>query len=221
MSTEIAKNVKKLPTLAELNLKPERAFKNDQFKLLLNKEPKKQWLKVNKLANGSSYLPIDKSEFLLDMIFQEWKCEIISTTLIVNSIVTIVRIHYLNPVTGEWMFHDGVGAKDLQMNSGATPTDITQMKANAVMLAAPISKSYAIKDATHHLGRLFGRDVNRKDVATYTQMYNEPNHETDRFKSLLANANTIEEMEMLHEDVTEEWQETMYQTRLAQIQKTK
>lgn len=214
----MATDNKKLPTLRELNMSPEKAFKNDQFKQLLNKEPKTQWVKTNAQANNSKYLPIDKTEFLLDMIFQEWKVEIISTTLIVNSLVTIVRVHYLDPVTGEWKFHDGIGAKDLQMNKGAVPTDITQMKPNAVMMAAPMSKSYAIKDATHHLGRLFGRDLNRKDVEEYKEIYTEPNHERERFKELVNNAANTDELELLSGDVTESWQQKLYEEKYRELQ---
>lgn len=208
---------RQLPTLADLNRSPERAFKNDQFKQLLNKDPKKEWVKTNAFANNSKYLPIDKVEFLLDMIFQEWKIEIVSTSLIVNSIVTIVRVHYLDPVTSEWKFHDGVGAKDLQMNSGALPTDISQVKANAVMLAAPISKSFAVKDACDHLGRLFGRDLNRKDVSEYKPMYTAPDHEAERFKQLVEAANTVEELLLLYDDAVEQWQIVLYQNRLNQL----
>lgn len=209
---------KKLPTLRELNMSPEKAFKNDQFKQLLNKQPKKEWVKVNKLADDSLYLPIDKTEFLLDMIFQEWKVEVISCTLMVNSVVTHVRLHYLDPVTGEWKFHDGIGAKALQMNKGAVPTDITQMKANAVTMAAPMSKSYAMKDAAHHLGRLFGRDLNRKDIAEYKEMYTEPEHEKERFKTLINNAATTDELELLSGDITENWQHKLYEEKYRELQ---
>jgi hypothetical protein len=58
--------------------------------------------------------------------------------------------------------HDGVGAAPLQVNAGANPTDITQLKSNAVMLATPAAKSFAIKDAAEHLGEMFGRNLNRE-----------------------------------------------------------
>ena len=186
--------------MRELNLSPEKAFKNDAFKQLLNKAPKKEWVKQNKLANNALYLPIDKTELLLDMIFQKWKVEILDVKLIVNSVVTTIRLHFLDPVTGQWEFHDGIGAKDLQMDAGAKPTEIDRMKSNAVTLAAPISKSEAIKDATHHLGKLFGRDLNRKDVVEYKPVYEAPNHEADRLAQLINNCTTIDELNQYRDD---------------------
>jgi hypothetical protein len=32
------------------------------------------------------------------------------------------------------------------------------------MMALPIAESYAIKDASEKIGKLFGRDLNRKDT---------------------------------------------------------
>ena len=34
-------------------------------------------------------------------------------------------------------------------------------------MAFPIAKTIAIKDSTHHLGKIFGSDLNRKDIVNY------------------------------------------------------
>jgi ABC-type transporter lipoprotein component MlaA len=34
-------------------------------------------------------------------------------------------------------------------------------------MALPIAKTFAIKDATGHLGKIFGRDLNRKDTIPF------------------------------------------------------
>lgn len=171
-----------LPTLAELHGDPQKAFKNDQFKSLLNQPPHASWLKKHPMAKAknaqgqtvpSEYMPIDKVEFMLDRIFQEWKIEVLAVSVLFQSIGVTVRLHYLNPVTGEWSFHDGVGAKSVQVNSGASAADLGQIKDAAVQMALPSAKSYAIKDAAEHLGSLFGRDLNRRDTVLFAGAYGE------------------------------------------------
>lgn len=173
-------NSKPLPTLAELHGDPQAAFKNDQFKTLLNQPPSASWLKKHPLAkakdnNGqtvpSEYIPIDKIEFMLDRIFQEWKIEVLQAVVMFQSIAVTVRLHYKNPVTGEWSFHDGVGAKSVQTNQGASAADLSAIKDAAVQMALPSAKSYAIKDAAEHLGSLFGRDLNRRDTIMFAGAY--------------------------------------------------
>jgi hypothetical protein len=169
-----------LPTLAELHQDVQAAFKNDQFKLLLNQPPHTSWLKKHPLETTKNdqgqkvpteYLPIDKIEFMLDRIFQEWKIEVLQATVMFQSIAVTVRLHYKSPVTGEWCFHDGVGAKSVQTNQGASAADLSAIKDAAVQMALPSAKSFAIKDAAEHLGALFGRDLNRRDVVMFAGAY--------------------------------------------------
>jgi len=163
-----------LPTLADLNKDVQAAFKNDQFNLLLNQQPPQTWIKVNKFANNAKYLPIEKVEFLLTRIFQEWRIEVLDYKQLFNSISCHIRLHYKNPVTGEWSYHDGVGAADVQVKSGSSAADLQNINRNAVGMALPIAKSYAIKDASHHLGKLFGKDLNRTDAIEFSGAYDTP-----------------------------------------------
>lgn len=155
-----------LPTLAELQLSPDLAFKNDQLNLLLNQPPPSKWVKTHPMLKHQ-YLPIDKVEYLLTKLFGQWRVEVLSVLQLFNSIAVTVRLHYLHPITGQWSFHDGVGAHNLQLDSGAAPSDLTKIKPMAVMMSLPIAKSAAIKDAADHLGSLFGRDLSRKDTVQF------------------------------------------------------
>ena len=160
----------KLPTTADLyedNL--EIAFKKDQFNKLVNIEPKAEWIKINKYAGNSKYIPIGVIETLLQKLFKQYKVEVIREGVMFNSVYVTVRLHYLDLITNTWTFHDGVGAVQLQTKSGASPAQLESINNNAVMMALPMAKSYAIKDAAEHLGKLFGRDLNRKDVLEFTQ----------------------------------------------------
>ena len=112
----------------------------------------------------------------MDKIFQEWKVEVLEYRTLFNSISVSVRLHYVNPLTGQWMYHDGVGAKELQTiaASGPLKQDFSNINKGAVEMALPIAKTAAIKDAADHLGKLFGRDLNRKDTLEYKQTYQRP-----------------------------------------------
>ena len=90
--------------------------------------------------------------------------DIKSITVIANSIVAIIRLYVLNPITNEWEWTDGVGAAPIQTESGAAATDFSKVNTAAVQMAAPAAESYAIKDAAEKLGKIFGKDINRKDV---------------------------------------------------------
>jgi len=157
-----------LPTLAELyeeNI--ELAFKQDRFNQLVNADPKQEWVKVNKYANNSKYIPIGIVETLLQKIFKQYRVEVIREGVMFNSVYVTVRLHYLSLLTNEWAYHDGVGAVQLQTKQGSSPAELQNINNNAVMMALPMAKSYAVKDAAEHIGKLFGRDLNRKDVLEY------------------------------------------------------
>lgn len=167
-----------LPTLADLNKDIQAAFKHDQLNTLLNQQPPQAWIKQNKFANNSLYLPIDKIEFLLTRIFQQWRCEVIEYKQLFNSVSCHIRLHYLNPITGEWSYHDGVGAADIQVKAGSSASELQNINRNATGMALPIAKSYALKDAAHHLGKLFGKDLNRADAVEFSGAYDMPTLDT-------------------------------------------
>jgi hypothetical protein len=169
--SNIEKSKRPLPKLEDLHHDVQQAFKNDQLNLLLNQEVHHTWVKEHPFAKGVKYIPIEKVEFLLTRIFQEWKVEVIQYTQLFNSVSCQVRLHYRNPVTGEWSFHDGLGAVGVQTDKGASASDLSSIKQDAVMKALPAAKSYAIKDAAEHLGKLFGRDLNRKDASEFQPAY--------------------------------------------------
>jgi hypothetical protein len=189
--------MKIIPTIQDL-ADPEKLHKNDQLKTLLNQPPPKAWIKKNKYANNSEYLPIGKVEYLLDKIFQQWKVEILDYKPLFNSISATVRVHYVDPITGEWMYHDGGGVKELQTQAGTGPLkqDFSNINKGAVEMALPIAISTAVKNAARHLGQLFGRELNREDTVEYKQTYAKP---TDSIVSAINSARTIKELESVRD----------------------
>ena len=168
-----------LPTIAEI-ISGDMSIpgKLNTLNLLLNQDPPKKWIKEHPIAKGVRYLPIDKVEYLLTKIFVEWYVEVKESKLLANSILTIIRLYYRNPVTGEICWTEGVGAAALQVNAGEKASDFDKLKFNAVEISAPKSKTQAIKDAAETLGKIFGKDLNRRDVLSYDDLIND----TDRFK---------------------------------------
>lgn len=173
----------------------------DEFNSLINQPPPAKWVKTNPYANNSKYLPIDKVEFLLRKIFKDVDIEVLRESVMFNAVTVTVRIHYTHPVTGKRGFKDGVGASQIQVKKGTSPADMANINNNAVEMALPKAKSQAIKDACDTLGRIFGSNLNRKDIIVETIDENLQNKkfEIERDRMLLAIENgyqpTEEEVE--------------------------
>lgn len=157
-----------LPTIQDLH--EENAlvsYKNDQLNLLLNQEPKKEWVKEHPYVKGHKYIPIDKVEFMLRKIFKKYSIEITGQGTSFNGVWVTVRVHYYHPTENCMMFHDGIGAMQLQTAKGTSPADLVNINNGALSMAYPIAKTLAIKDACDHFGKLFGCDLNRKDTMAF------------------------------------------------------
>lgn len=102
--SEIQLHDKKLPTIQELYENTDLAIQHDDFNVLLSQNPPAKWVKTNKFANNSKYLPIDKVEWLLRRIFKEFKIEITGQGQAFNGVWVSVRVHYKHPVTGSGLF---------------------------------------------------------------------------------------------------------------------
>lgn len=146
--------------------------KMEEFLSFVNTAPPAAWLEDHPLVKNVKYLPIARVEWLLDRIFQQYRVEVLREGTIFNSIFCAVRLHYRHPVTGEWTFQDGEAAVPAKTDAGAKASDMTAIKSEAVMTGLPAAKSFAVKDAADHIGKIFGRDINRKQnldfIASYT-----------------------------------------------------
>ncbi len=144
--------------------------KQEELTVALNQNPPDEWVKIHPYIKGYKYLPIERVEYLLKSLFKGYyKIEVIKTGMLLNCVEVTARIHYKHPLTGEWMFHDGVGASEVQTqkDTGHLQLDMSNINRGALVMALPNAKSVAIKDAADHLGKLFGSDLNRKDMIAY------------------------------------------------------
>lgn len=157
-----------LPKIQDLYLDKVQIQKQDIFITLLNQNPDPKWVKEHPFIRGYKYLPIERVEYLLKAIFKNYKIEITGQGQSFNGVWVTVRVHYLHPITGEWSFHDGIGASQLQTAKGTSATDLANINNGALSMAFPMAKTIAIKDACDHFGLYFGSDLNRKDLIAYT-----------------------------------------------------
>lgn len=166
METKVIRN--QVPTLEDIYQdNQELAFQNERLNLLLNQEPKKEWVKEHPFIKGHRYIPIDKVEFMLKKIFGKYKIEILREGSSFNGVYVVVRVWYQHPLTGEMEFHDGIGACQLQTQRGTSPADLANINNGALSMAFPMAKTIAIKDACDHFGKIFGSDLNRKDTMAF------------------------------------------------------
>lgn len=161
-----------IPKLEDLYSDLLVAAKQNDLNKLLNADPKPEWIRTNKFAGNSKYIPIEIVEYLLTSIYIKWRVEIKSVMVIANSVTVTVRLWYLDPITTEWDWQEGVGASPIQTEKGAAATDFSKVNTSAVQMAAPAAETYAIKDAAEKLGRLFGKDINRQAQMNYSDTLN-------------------------------------------------
>ena len=160
----------KLPAIKDVYGDIELAVKQDGLIAVLNQPPNPEWVKEHPYVKNYKYLPIERVEWLLKSIFKTgYKIEVIKTALMLNAVEVTVRVHYKDIITGEWMFHDGVGAQEIQTqkDSGHLKLDMSNINRGAITMALPIAKTVAVKDACDMLGNIFGANLNRKDYIEY------------------------------------------------------
>jgi len=188
----------KLPALKDLYSGAVALAKENDLNILLNQEPKPAWIKKHPMAPNVSYIPIEVVEYLLTSIFIHWSVEVKEIQVIANAVVVTIRLHYRHP-NGDMRWQDGIGACPIQTAKDAPATDITQVKSDAVMKAAPAAESYAVKDAAEKLGKIFGKDLNRKDAFGYTALGNKFDMATPEqmnYIDLLRHQTTLDDVQL-------------------------
>lgn len=121
-----------------------------QIRRILVLPPRKEWVDKIEELNGYRYLPIDKVEWLLFRLFENWNLDI--THIISSDKKCIVGVSISYKVGRSAYKKAGVGSCDIgsQFTSAST--------------AFPAAKSIAIRDAAEMIGNVFGANLNRKNV---------------------------------------------------------
>lgn len=161
---------KKLIKIEDLFADKGLAIKQNDLNILLNNNPKPAWAKSHPFIRNYKYMPIERIEWLLTTIFQKWRVEILGVKQIANAVVVTVRLYVKDPITGDLMSQDGIGASPLQVKKGSKAIDWENIQSSAVQMSAPSAETYAIKDAAEKFGKIFGKDLNRKDIMSYEHL---------------------------------------------------
>jgi hypothetical protein len=186
METKPVKQKVKLPLLKELYEGLEVKSPQNKLNVLLNQPPNPSWIKNHPYAKNVKYIPIGMIEYLLTRIFIKWHVEVKTVQTIANSVVVTVRLHYQNVEDKGWSWQDGIGAAPIQTEAKAGAMEWDKVRSDAVMKSAPAAESYAFKDAAEKIGKIFGKDINRKDEIIYdslSQMFEEKGNETRNHKA--------------------------------------
>lgn len=204
MSKSVAKK-QEIVTVQHLFENVELQIKKDQLMVFLNQQPPTKWLKTNPFANNSLYIPIDKIEWMLNRFFGGYRVEILREGTMFNSVFVVVRLYYNDPITGKEVYQDGMGAKEVQVDKGSSPSQLEKIKSGAIERGLPNAESNAIKDASHKIGRVFGSDLNRKDLAPISENKDllavKHEKESVRFSELIRNAKGLVDLELIADDL--------------------
>jgi len=139
----------------------------------MNEQLKSKGLNTSKNTDYD-YIPIEiVEEGLRQMFFRQIKFEIKRSYRELNSMICETRIHYKCPISSDWLFVDGIGAKALQQDSGFKVNDFNiSMKSNALELGVGIAYSRSIKNAAKKLGKAFGANLNRDEEIDSLVVFN-------------------------------------------------
>lgn len=147
------------------------------FQAKLNKEPDPR--EFDKTPDGrADYLPISFVEMTLDELFLGlWSTENFKWSAITNEVQGSLELVVIHPITRTQIRRTGAGSIVIMVDS-LTQEDKDRMskqdrnlfalnpqnkKPNALDLAFPKLKAECIKNAAQSLGKIFGRDINRKN----------------------------------------------------------
>jgi hypothetical protein len=139
---------------------------------------------VEKTPDGrANTVPISHVEMTLDeLYFGMWTTENFKWQVISNEIVGSLELVVTNPVNG--MLVRRIGSASIQIMVDAIPNEIKNdkakvkewqfdahnKKANALDMGFPKLKAECLKNASQSLGKVFGRDINRKTIDTFNPL---------------------------------------------------
>ena len=160
-------------------LSPEQMDAMQRFQSRLNTEPNDEGIESTPDRKART-LVISHVEMTLDeLFFGQWKTENFQWSAISNEVQASIELVVVHPVTGFEIRRVGTASviimvdkvpddiKDdpIQRNRWALNSD--NKKPNALDLAFPKLKAECLKNASLSLGKIFGRDLNRKNKDIY------------------------------------------------------
>ena len=156
---------------------PENIDSLQKFQGRLNSEPTLESVELTPDKKASTVV-ISHIEMTLDeLFFGQWSTENFKWHAIANEVQGSLELVVVHPVTGMEIRRTGAASVIIMVDrvpDGITGTERNQWalnpsnkKANALDLAFPKLKAECLKNAAQSLGKIFGRDLNRKNKDSY------------------------------------------------------
>lgn len=140
----------------------------ERFQKALNTPPEPKEVKENAHNAGAKYLPISFIEMTLDeMFFGLWETTDFRWQVMGNEVVGSLTLRVFHPVEKIWISRVGAAAAMIRQAKGAKITDIDAKLHNALGMDFPHLKADCLTNAARSLGKMFGRDLNRKFEDAY------------------------------------------------------
>lgn len=153
----------------------------ERFQGALNRDPDPNELK--KTPDGkANYLPISFIEMTLDeLFFGQWSTENFRWSQCQNEIQGSIDLVVIHPISG--MRITKTGAASIQIMVDKVPSNLEgkeknswsldplNKKPNALQMAFPKLKAECLKNASLGLGKIFGRDINRKFADSHRKIF--------------------------------------------------
>lgn len=138
----------------------------DKFTARLNREPNER--EVESDRSGAKYLPISFVQTTLDELFLGlWSWEVKQYQVIANEITVHGELRFFHPVARVWLTRSGVASAIIRQRKDADLTDIGAKIKDSLVMDLPHAEADAMKSAARKIGKIFGRDLNRKFVDQY------------------------------------------------------
>jgi len=151
------------------------------FNKMLDHEPPKEWVKINKNFDNSKYLPIRIVEALLKSVFGVYQIEESNPVRIVSdNIIYSVSLKVYHPVIKEWLTYSGIGSSPLRSNDKGISI--------ALHGNAPMARAFAVTNAAKSLGKLFGSHLNNLEdemIDIYSDEFKKIKKDTGQIAKLL------------------------------------
>lgn len=179
MSTQIVTQNNQLAIIDEALLNDFRR-KMESFTSQLNAEPTTE--ELERTPDGrAQYLPISFVENTLDELFMgRWETTNFRWERILNEIIGSIDLVVIHPFTQEKIVRTGAAAYQIMVDAYPSnlPKDeknkwalnLENKKPNSLDMGFPKLKADCIKNAALSLGKIFGRDINRKKTDSYSPL---------------------------------------------------
>lgn len=156
----------------QTQLKTDKLIQLQDFITKLNREPEQS--ELDRTPDGKAKtLPISFVEMTLDELFLgHWGTENFTSKVVANEVVGEIELWVIHPITGVRISRSGAAGIIIQVDKAPDDIqgkernqwalDVSNKKSNALDLGYPKLKAECVKNAAQSLGKVFGRDLNRK-----------------------------------------------------------